>query len=927
MIKGSDNTREDLGDASTGLTVVLSRTPPWYNELCNGSEQQGSRCVDVSTHEQLWEIMRSVMNDILGNQHWKAMHLKETNLMKLIKLQTFEEAKKLKWASTELLKALMDLFEIQHCDGFRCFSDTAQLDRAGIKQELLADHDYVLFYLPSKHLTGGTKPIIPVVTFNNGMDNVWYLDKSLTTFATYSVPLGLFGNMPSFFMQEVLALRGRETLSALKLIVGNLFEFWDLSLEVPTHCEALTPFFTQVQHHELVGRDPQQGKGNVQPMLCLKDTSGGSAYPNFPWYETNHLRPGLLTTNYVTDPAEGATRGLQLKRVSRSQNYIVPIVSQDQYTKNKTLFASTTQRFLKAVEHTVVLGKGELLDCHKRLLLSLAMTKDFLRPPQLHNENYAQALMRFSERVNSPWSTVRLTMPNHIDREIPNPVRNEMVTLGIKLLNQNIPDPFAVAELLCGKTTKADSYLKWCTILANNESAAALAKTINMRKLKERIDENWIELQQMAKQYCRAIMGLEEDNNDPVFQQWAMLFSPEFQTPENAIKAQSMWQGMVNTLQWKERKHAAALDLKRDSVAFGGQRCKPDVKKARAFAGNAKVLMRMIKNDQIIIQKCLKTMGSAVQQDDASQRAESKFSYEGVEQLEHFLLPCAHRDKNCNLGWIKNLFHLLKEPCWINGHPTKRDAVCTLLDVQNTILTVKNASIFRQWTLDHHLELDNYFERIQYSKRDILSAALEDSLCAIKSTWYNQSPVNIALCTKVQHQNSGGEPVKGYKLNDIVTRLWLKIEADNAHNGCSDYKRVRQDSKLEVNRDSKRAKYSAHVEPSDKAYEAEGPKAEERYPWVKYRSPHEELLHYCREDAATKGSRLNSRNRKAHKPEKRSIVGGDGYHNKSSKKLSRRAEFYEDDLGTRATGYETDQTWPEGGLTCDGQSGQELWQI
>ena len=120
----------------------------------------------------------------------------------------------------------------------------------------------------------------------------------------------------------------------------------------------------------------------------------------------------------------------------------------------------------------------------------------------------------------------------------------------------------------------------------------------------------------------------------------------------------------------------------------------------------------MLREDQTAIKKCLKTMGLPLQLNDPGQGVEGKFIKGGEQQLESFLLPRAHRNNNGKLSWIKNLFYLLKHPCWIYGNTIKRDAVCTLLDVQNTILAEKNASIFRQWTWDHQLDLVKYFERL-----------------------------------------------------------------------------------------------------------------------------------------------------------------------------------------------------------------------
>ncbi|CAL8337508.1 unnamed protein product [Lota lota] len=183
-----------------------------------------------------------------------------------------------------LLLALMDLVDIE---GGNNFESMASVDKAGLKHVLLAYGNYTTFYIPNKELisTNGKK-VIPVVTQYSAKHNLVSYDTSRSMICTYTVvmPTTGEGNGKSYFVQEVLFVPGLESPELLKRVMGNKFEFWDMTLEVPTHFTALTPF-QQIQPFQLLHTEyktPSTQSNNdalvsrmeeIHPMCCMLGTA------------------------------------------------------------------------------------------------------------------------------------------------------------------------------------------------------------------------------------------------------------------------------------------------------------------------------------------------------------------------------------------------------------------------------------------------------------------------------------------------------------------------------------------------------------------------------------------------------------------------------------------------------------------------------
>lgn len=145
--------------------------------------------------------------------------------------------------SSSLLLALMDLVEME---GGNDFASMPNVDRAGLKDVLLAYGNYMTFYVPKKALVSTSgKKVIPVVTQYSEKHNLFYYDSRRSMIGTYTViiPKTQESLGKSYFVQEVLFVPGLQSLELLKEATMNKYEFWDMALEMPTHPTALTcPF-------------------------------------------------------------------------------------------------------------------------------------------------------------------------------------------------------------------------------------------------------------------------------------------------------------------------------------------------------------------------------------------------------------------------------------------------------------------------------------------------------------------------------------------------------------------------------------------------------------------------------------------------------------------------------------------------------------
>ena len=92
-------------------------------------------------------------------------------------------------------------------------------------------------------------------------------------------------------MQEELFVLGLESLELLKKVMGNKFELWDMTLEVPMHFTALTPSFQQIQPVQLLCTEDKtlstqnnnealvSRMEEINPMCCVLGTASVEEKP------------------------------------------------------------------------------------------------------------------------------------------------------------------------------------------------------------------------------------------------------------------------------------------------------------------------------------------------------------------------------------------------------------------------------------------------------------------------------------------------------------------------------------------------------------------------------------------------------------------------------------------------------------------------
>lgn len=342
----------------------------------------------------------------------------------------------------------------------------ASVDKTGLKHVLLAYVNYTTFYIPNKELisTNGKK-VIPVVTQYSEKHNLVYYDSSRSMIGTYTVVIPTTGknNGKSLFVQEVLFTPGLESLELLKRVTGNRFEFWDMSLEVPTHFTATTPSFQQIQPFQLLrteDKNPCTQSNNIalvsrmediHPMCCVLGTASAEMLK-----KKREASVDCLTEQQVICDLKhfhyknGGTRTVYFRRNGKfldgKRVNLVPVVTlRKGQAEEPELYVSTTVRFCRAVKHCCVKGNGELVSCWNATLKELQM-ETFITGTDMYQEIHNPALTAFINRVNpNNWCNY---IPKHVESMIMNPIMVEVVELAIKFMDSKIPNAFAVAELL-----------------------------------------------------------------------------------------------------------------------------------------------------------------------------------------------------------------------------------------------------------------------------------------------------------------------------------------------------------------------------------------------------------------------------------------------------------------------------------------------
>ncbi|KAK2847540.1 hypothetical protein Q5P01_010539 [Channa striata] len=350
---------------------------------------------------------------------------------KKIREEVMKEAEALcQKPSRSLLLALMDLVEVLGGNEFR---SVVTVDRASLKHVLLIYGNYTMYYLPNEELMNHRKKltVIPVVTQYSEKHNLVRYNARRSMVGTYSVVIPRRENdsRRSYFVPEVLFTLGVKSLKLLREIAGNMFDFWDMTLEMPTHIRALAPSFRKMQSCLLLTSEAGSPGGNEQSE-----------------HETlaSHLEEKQPMCCVPKPPDEGSRRSSKVLDGKRGN--LLPIAALRKDKDNmRELYVSTTLGFYRALKLSCVKGNRELMSCWNETLQDLGRDT-FISGRKLCQDIQQSALTAFTKRVNpGAWCN---GFPRHVASKISNPMMIEVVELSIALMEGRILSVFPVEELV-----------------------------------------------------------------------------------------------------------------------------------------------------------------------------------------------------------------------------------------------------------------------------------------------------------------------------------------------------------------------------------------------------------------------------------------------------------------------------------------------
>lgn len=723
------------------MTFVVTEKPPWYWNTQNDS--QSFTCDDTTgLFDQVARSM-SVKSSMLSGKGM-VQQLQQKTTQKLIRDMVIDDIGSFKQnPSRALLRALMDIVDIE-ANELECMST---YDRAGMKQLLLSLTNYTLFYIPSNELkaTADNKKIIPVVTVwsqKNAALELHLCDRPRSMLGTYTVEL--MCKTPAYFMQQVLVVPGVKSLGLLKDITGNKYHFWDMSLEVPSHPDALTPAFKHIQVAQLLRVDDKE-KSNcdepntsntasymepIQPMCCVLDTESVrlqnvKVQGSVDCFDDTEVACDL--SNFTCD--SGVTKTVYFRRMGkvleRKQGNVVAVVSlKDCQIEKRTLYISTTARFCRALKSSCLKGSGELLRCGQTTLIELTKRETFLSGPELHPEIIRPALTAFMTRICPATNNWCIYTPTHLACFLEHPIMCEIVDLSIKLMCDRIPNAFAVAELLLCPMNKVNQYMLahqryttdrtfYLEVHKNNISSLENQMKSGMESLVVSVDKH-IELRNRDKKYKlnseAMIMNLRDmikahnayDNINVIFKQWQQLIKQEAQGVKEADKLLS--KEHINT---KVLFHNLCVYQKKIG------KLKTKIKACEEKKGE----------DENYRPSDMSAPSSP--RSDKASGSKSATARSSPETTLTWGASLIVPDNPPLVNWIRNIGTLLMSTAWLYANNIRREAVCNLLGLENTLLHKKNTDVLNQWVAKN----PTLVEQLKHlGLQDKLSLALINSL-------------------------------------------------------------------------------------------------------------------------------------------------------------------------------------------------------
>lgn len=731
-----------------GLTTryIVADHPPWYYK---------SDYKDVFTCKSTQGLFDKVVHLMMCKQQAlseREKRYKPKTIYKIIRDMVIKDSNTIQeqQPSRLLLLALMDLVDIESGTGFESMS---AVDKAGVKHVLLAHGNYTNFFIPTKELISPKgKKVIPVVTQYSEKHNFVYCDSNRSMIGTYTVgiPKNGKGNGKSYFVQEVLFVPGPESLDLLKTVTGSMFEFWDLTLEVPTHSTALTPSFQQIQPVQLLRTEDKTMSAQVlvshmeeiAPMCCVLGTASADMLKKkretrVDCFMESEVICDLKHFHYENhDPRtvyfRRSSKFLDGKRV----NLVPVVVLRKSQALATELYVSTTVRFCRAVKQSCVKGNGELVSNWNDTLQELERDT-FITGAEMYQEIHNPALAAFIKRVNpTSWCNY---IPKHVESMISDPIMVEVVELAIVYMDCKIPNAFAVAELLHCPLQKVKDYVMFWNMYSSDKIIHTAVKKKRASMVEQQMSKDWLELAQITCRYMRRKYGSDDENHEMASAR-EELFKPH--TPDNVAKAQRTWHSLI--------KHDTSKVKDKDLVKM---------------YTTAKVLFLKLRTYHNKLKKYLKVGEGERERCDPDSESSSPHSTQ-VQDPDMSSKNLAHVDKHSKeetgtgdseksdtcysivtpetipiSTWIKNLPTLLLSEPWLKDESLRRDAVCTLLGLDNTLLDKRHGDILADWVSKNETIVNTLQS---HGLQDRLSKALIDSLeCMSTNNWRRKISVSF----------------------------------------------------------------------------------------------------------------------------------------------------------------------------------------
>lgn len=739
-----------------GVTTkyIVAEQPPWYftsdykdSFTCKRTQGLFDKVVDLMMSKQ------QALSD-------REKRYKPKTIYKIIRNMVIKDAITIQQQpSRSLLLALMDLVDIE---SGRCLESMADVDKAGLKHVILAYGNYRTFYIPTKELisTKGKK-VIPVVTQYSDKHNFFYCDSSRSMIGTYTVLFLTKGknNVKSYFIQEVLFVPGHESLVLLKSVTGNKFEFWDMALEVPTHSTALTPSFQQIQPVQLLRMEDKtmatqalvSRMEEIAPMCCVLSTAAEMVMT------PRETRVDCFTDNEVICDLKhfhyenSGTRTVYFRRSckvldGKRVNLVPVVIRRKGQALAPQLYVSTTVRFCRAVKQSCVNGNGELVICWNDTLKDLERDT-FTSGPDMYQEIHGPALAAFIKRVNpTSWCNY---IPRHVESVIVDPIMVEVVELAIKLMDCKIPNAFPVAELLHCPLEKVRDHVKFWDMYASDNIVRTTVQKMRASMVERQMRNDWLELSHISFRYWEKRHG--NDGTPDMAKAFEELFNQH--TPNNIAKAQRMWHSLIkhDTSKIKDKElvqlYATAKvlflklrtyqnELKKYVKVREGELCNPN---SASSSPHSTQVHDMSSKDPAGADEC--------SEDDAvpgaSETNDTVYSIVTPEPV-----PIA--------TWIKNLPALLLSEPWLNGDCLRRDAVCTLLGLDKSLLDTRHRDTLADW-VSNNRPVVNILQ--SYSLQDRLSKALVDGLKSLATDHWRSKVLRSFQGTRRQPRGDSEQPV------------------------------------------------------------------------------------------------------------------------------------------------------------------------